>query len=257
MSGEFSDQSIDHHVEAIRVFVQPLIDAQQDRIHLQEFFNRVSESQPDLFDSLVQQPGRFQIKKQVVIRGKGKADVTTFSLTPQGPELGFPHKLPFTDDELPWPRDLTERIITCLQTLQGVHPSWKFVQVTKRRQVVFATGEVDSSNILRQRFAGGVPERAVDVGVGWADDDERYIHRITLNAKRRKSVVLQEVGGVQYQREEPTKEYGVEVVLEVANRRTAQPLDADALKIIFDHADTYYRTNVLSTLRGGGDANAP
>ncbi len=251
MEPKFTNQQIDHHVESVHVLVQPPIDVKADRLHLQEFYNRVSEDQPRLFDSLAQQPNSFEIKKQLVIPRKGRVEVVTFHVTPKGPVLLFPHRLPFMQDDVPWSNNkLNCDVVRCLETLQACHATWKYLQVKKRRELIFSTQSQHSSQIIHKRFALGVPEAAQEVGVRWADGNDLYDRKIVLSAAERKVVVQENVGGVQYQREAPEIEYGVQVVLEVSNRKLA-PLTSDAIQIVLDHADSYYKDTLLNILRGG------
>ena len=244
--------NVDHHVDAVRLLVQPPIDAKADRIHLQEFFNRASEDQPRLFDTLAQQPGLFEIKKQVVIPGKGRVEVATFFLTQQGPVLSFPRRLPFMPDEVPWSdKPLTEEIVRCLKTLCSCHPTWKYLQVTKRREVIFGTQSENSSEMIRRRFAPGVPSGTQQVGVRWTDGDDMYDRKVTVSAVERKNVIREDVGGLEYRREELTKEYGVQVVLEVSNRKL-KAMEPEELSIILDHADSYYNETLLKVIVDSG-----
>lgn len=253
MEYEFTEQKIDQHVEAVHVRVQPPIDAKADRIHLQEFYNRVSERQPRLFDSLAQQPGSFEIRKLLPIPGKGQMEVATFLLTPQGPVLSFPRRLPFLDDEVRWSDNLMDDIMTCLETLTECHGTWKILRIEKRREVIFATQARDSSSIIHKRFARGLPEDAQDVVVRWADNDDKYVRKISLTAMRRRDVVFQNVAGIHIQRQEPPAEYGIKVVVQVANRQAGRPLVRDDQRIILKHADEYYNETLLGILRGADD----
>ncbi|HUU97244.1 MAG TPA: hypothetical protein VM487_16020 [Phycisphaerae bacterium] len=255
MDYEFTESKIDQDVEVVRVGIQPPIDAKADRIHLQEFYNRVSEKQPHLFGTLTQAPNVFEIKKQLSVSGGGRVEIATFFWTPQGPTLSFPRKLPFMDDELPWAQDLTKEILDCLDTLQACHPARRVFRATKRREIVLSTGTIDSGEVIRARFATGLPENTQNVAVRWTDTDDMYDRKISLAALQKRNVVVQNVGGIEFQRQEPTEEFGIRMTLEVTNARTAKALEREDLKIILDHADTYYNETVWRILKGASNVD--
>lgn len=252
---EFTPNKIDHHVESVQLVVQPPIDAKADRVHLQEFYNRASERLPNLFDTLNQRPGTFEIKKLLVVAGKGQVEVPTFTLIPKGPLLSFPRKLPFLQDDVRWSENLVADVLTCVSTLLECLRTLKILQVIKRRDLIFTTELRDSSSVIRDRFAGRLPAHAQDVGVRWNDRDDKYDRLITLNAVRRRSLIIQTVDGLPYRRQAPTGEYGIQVVLDVASRPIRRPLAPEQLEIILNHADSYYNETLFNALNGEGDAN--
>lgn len=49
----FTREAINQHVETIGIDVRPPIEVKADRLKIQDFYNRVSDGYPKLFESLV------------------------------------------------------------------------------------------------------------------------------------------------------------------------------------------------------------
>lgn len=249
---EFTLMSLEQHVETIGVDVRPPIDIGGERLEIQDFYNRVSDVFPRLFESLVQSPQEFRIQKAIPIPGKGRIEITTFTITPRGPVFTFPRILPGFDEDFVWMKDLNADVIKCLGLLRERLPTLKFVRIGKIRELVFGVQGVNSDDLLRQRFTKNMPPDSTQMTVAWNEADARYNRKILINAVREHSLVVQNAGGVGTGRLDPTGEFGIKVVLDINNRRLAKHLEPDELQIILHHADTWYKENLLDRLNGGG-----
>lgn len=249
---EFTFMSLDHHVETIGVDVRPPIDIRGERVEIQEFYNRVSEDFPKLFESLVQGPQEFRIQKGIPIPGKGRVEITTFTITPRGPVFTFPRILPAFHEDFVWTKDLNDDVIKCLGTLRKHLPTLKFVRIGKVRELVFGSQDMNSNDVIRERFGKGVPSNSSGLTIGWNEADTQYNHKVLINAVQKHNVVVQNAGGIGAGRVEPSDEFGIKVVLDINNSRLDRHLEADELQIILHHADTWYNENLLDRLNGGG-----
>ncbi len=251
MAYEFTQTKIDSHIETFGIGPAAPIAPKDDRIHLQEFYNRASERFPELFETLAQGHRQFEIRKQISIPGKGNITATTFAIANGSPVFNVPHKLPVADDVFHWPNELSDSIRSCVRMLTQCLPTLKCMRVGKRREIVFVSNEEDPNAILKNRFAPNCPPEATDLLLRWNDADARYNRVIELQAVQKRTQVVQNVGGAPYARHEPTGERGIKLVLDVHNRIVAKPLDDDQIKIIWDSADDYYSARLLTILNGG------
>ena len=64
----FGPNHIDDHMEKVGVDVRPVIECKMERTKLFEFGNRLVDQYPGLFESLVQSPNDFQIRKKFIFR---------------------------------------------------------------------------------------------------------------------------------------------------------------------------------------------
>jgi hypothetical protein len=244
--------ALDHHVETIGIDVRPPIEIRTERLKIQDFYNRVSEDFPKLFESLVQGPQEFRIQKTIPIPGKGQVDIATFTITPRGPVFVLPRILPNFDEDFVWAADLNADVIKCLGLLREFLPTLKVLRIGKVRELVFGTGGDDSDAIIRERFGEAIPRNSEGLTVGWNEADEQYNRKVVLNAVRKHSVVIRSAGRIGTEHPEPKDEFGIKAVLDINNRRLDKHLEADELKIILDHADSWYEDRFLDRLNGDG-----
>lgn len=249
---EFSWMGLNQHVETIGIGVRPPIDIRAERVEIQELYNRLSEEFPKLFESLVQSPQEFRIQKAIPIPGKGRIEITTFTITPGGPVFTFPRILPDFDEDFVWTKDLNADVIKCLGILRRHLPTLKFVRIGKVRELVFGSEANNSNDIIRERFGKSIPPDSTELTIGWNEADSDYNRKILISAVRRHNLVVQNAGGSGTGRLEPTDEFGIKVVLDINNRRLDKHLEGDELQIILHHADTWYKENLLDRLNGGG-----
>jgi hypothetical protein len=247
---EFDATRVDQHIESIGVDMRPPIDVKADRAKVQEFYNRVSERYPKLFESLVQSPTQYQIKKQLPIPGQGTAEITTFTLTPRGPVFSFPKTLPGVYDEFAWSDDLNGVVIRCLAILQSHFPLTSYIRIGKVRDLIFDCGTENGDALIRERFCHGVPEGASGVEIGWNQADERYNCKVFISALRKERLRERTNGALPQHEGEPAQEYGIRVKLDVNNVRMDRKLEPEDLQIILQHADGVYSRNLYTLLRG-------
>ena len=245
----FSRERIDQHVEKCGIDVRPAIEIQLERQRIQEFYNVVSERFPDMFESLLQSPKQFQIKKQLPITAqKGNIEVTTFVLTPRGPVFIFSRKIAGLDDEFSWTSDVNGRVVECLEILRGFFPGVNFIRVGKIHELIYGCGDENSAEIVRARFTPNIASEATEVGIAWNEPDEEFNRKFQIAAVEGRSVTMANVGGVPVQQVAPARIFGIKVNLDVNNASVGQHLDSERIKAILDHADEVFRNRLPEVL---------
>ncbi len=250
---EFSLMALDEHVENIGVDVRPPIDIRADRLKIQDYYNQVSDALPHLFESLVQGPAEFRIQKTLPVVGKGRLDITTFTLTPRGPVFTFPRIIPDVGEDFLWSKDLTADVLQSLARLQQFFPMLRFVRIGKVRTLVFSCGKEDSNKILRERFARNLPPGSVGLSVGWNQSDEQYNRKIQVNSVRKGTLTTGKAEVMGQQQIEPTGEYGIRVTVDVNNLHLDKALEQEELRSILNYADRFFHDDLINVLNGRGN----
>jgi len=246
----FSFDKLDQHVEKVGVDVRPQIDIKGDAMHIRDFYGEISERFPKLFEVLVHSPTEFQIKKPLVIPGKGKIEVPTFVITPMGPVFTFPRKLPMFESGFAWAEDqpggINGVVVECMEILFGKYVKLRHrLRIGKVRELIFATKGVDSNGLIRERFAPGIPNGAGDIGIRWNDHASKPQYNCKIDIA---AVAKQVIGQPGMPAPVTQPEFGVQVNLDVNNRDMGKPLESEDMKIILDYADTVFETQLLTML---------
>lgn len=78
---KFSRAKIDEHTIKVGVDIRPVIECKLDRVKLFDVGQKLVDKYPNLFESLVQSPTEFLIRKKFVFPGKGEVDLPTLAIT--------------------------------------------------------------------------------------------------------------------------------------------------------------------------------
>lgn len=244
----FRKTAIEHHEESIGVDMRPPIDLKLDRQRVQQFYNLVSEKHGSIFESLEQRPQGFRITKPFTIPGKATLTVQTFVLHPRGPVFAFPRYV-MGHDSFPWPTSVNGVVLDCLKILRSQFPTHRFHRIGKVRRLVYGTGEMESPRVVREQFCSGIPAGSSSVTVGWNQASDQYNIKLSIESVEERNVQVGPAGGSVAQR---TGQFGVQVVLDVNNRKMDRPLEAEEMKIILERADQVYDEELLAILNGKG-----
>jgi hypothetical protein len=245
----FTRERIDQHVEQFGVTVRPAIEVHTERQRIQEFYNTASERYPDMFESLLQSPKEFQIKKTVPIAGsRGSLEFPTFVITPRGPVFVFTRALAGLDDEFVWPTDLNRRVIECLELLHGYLPTIKIIRIGKIRELMYDCGMLNSSKIIRDRFASNVRQEATDITIGWNESDDAYNRKFRISSVPAEAVVFQDVGPVPVPGGARPRGFAINVSLDVNNRSLDKTIPTSECEAILAHADEVFETRLQQVL---------
>ena len=233
----FSRERVVQLIESYGVDLRPPISVRDDRQHMQQFYNIVSESHRELFEALAQGPNEFVIKKAVPLPGgRGQAEMGTFKLHPRGAVFTFPIRIPAFDDDLTWPADLNTRVIDSLRQLIRFFPHVKIVRLGKIQDAIYGCDEENPAQIVRERFLGSVlPEEPLEAGVSWNEGNEDHNVVFEIRSVLSEAVITRTEGGQTIQ--ERQRKAGIQVKIDVNNRKIEAPLALEALESILEFAD--------------------
>ena len=243
----FGPNHIDDHMEKVGVDVRPVIECKMERTKLFEFGNRLVDQYPGLFESLVQSPNDFQIRKKFIFPGKGETDMTTLAVTVRGPLFIFPRKVSVFDEETNV--EPSEEIVKHgLRLFREIFPLKKIVRVGHVNEYIFSTDVTESTQLVAERFT------KIKVGVGGElslrvnrpVDDYNRIVQLEPVAKLKTSMHSPYEGEV--------KGYGVKVNVDFNNRDMTQELDESRILHILHDSWQFNKDQLYAFLNGTSEA---
>jgi len=245
---KFSKNKIDEHTEKVGVDIRPVIECKLDRVKLFDIGQKLVDKYPNLFESLVQSPTDFHIKKKFIFPGKGEADLLTLAITPRGVVFIFPRRSSVFEEDI-IQNNMQDITLDGLRIFRETFPGRIICRVGLVNEYIFNTGPVESIELVCARFTKlTIPSNGeILIKVNYPDDD--YNRKIELEPVRKIESVPEMPGRQQVQ------SYGIKVVVDFNNRDMNQNLDDDKILGILHKARQYNEKELYDFLNGsvGGE----
>jgi len=243
---EFSHTYIDDHTEKVGIDIRPVIEYKLDRHKLFEFGNKLVDKYPNLFESLVQSPSEFLIRKKFIFPGKGEIDLPTMAVSQRGPVFIFPRKIVAFEEETDLDRS-DVIVVDCLKIFRETFPGKKALRIGQVNEYIFSTTQLDSTKLISERFTqiSVPPNGEIRLRINCPSDD--YNRVIELEAVRK----IEPVPEIPDRNQ--TKGYGVKVTVDFNNREMSKDLDTDDIRIILHKASEYNQNNLYQFLNGSSE----
>lgn len=231
-SFKFSQTKIDEHTIKVGVDIRPVIECKLDRVKLFDVGQKLVDKYPNLFESLVQSPTEFLIRKKFIFPGKGEIDLPTLAITPRGVVFIFPQILSMFEEEIKL-NNIDDVSLDGLKIFRGSFPGKIFCRVGLVNEYVFNTGPMDSRKLICSRFTKiNVPHNGeIFLSVNRPDDD--YNRKIQLKAVQ-KTEKNPDIPGF-----DQVQSYGVQVIVDFNNRDMSKDLADDRILGILHKARQY------------------
>ncbi len=244
---KISQTNMEDHIEKIGIDVRPVIELKMEKDHLYTFYNQLTEKYPNLFESLVQAPNDFQVKKKFIFPGKGELEISTLAVTQRGLVLIIPHKVAVFDEETVV--DHTEEmVIEVIKIFRRNFSHKKICRVGQVNEYIFTLGQLRSISFLAERFTKitNVPsdgELRIRVNRP-VDDYNRSIEMWPVQKMQRKEDLnLPHVNA-----------YGLKVVVDFNNRNMGEDLDNDRIRGIIQSSSEFNKKELYEFLNMTGES---
>jgi len=240
---KFSKAKIDEHTEKVGIDIRPVIECKLDRVKLFDIGQKLVDKYPNLFESLVQSPTEFNIRKKFIFPGKGEADLLTLAITPRGVVFVFPRRSSVFEEEI-IQNNIQDVSLDGLKIFRETLPGRIICRVGLVNEYIFNTGPVESTELICSRFTKvTIPSNGeVILNINRPDDDHN------------RKIQLQPVQKLEKIPEIPSKEqvqsYGVKVIVDFNNRDMSQDLDEARILGILHKAKKYNENELYDFLNG-------
>lgn len=245
---KFSKSKIDEHTEKVGADIRPVIECKLDQEKLFHIGKELRDKYPNLFESLVQSPTEFNIRKKFIFPGKGEADLLTLAVTPRGVVFVFPRILSIFEEEIQL-NNIRDISLDGLKIFRETFPGKVICRVGLVNEYIFNTGPEQSIDLVCKRFTKVVipPNGEIVLSINRPDDD--YNRKIQLQPVLKVEKVPEIPDRQQIQ------SYGVKVVVDFNNRDMSKNLDDDKILSIIHRAQQYNEKELYDFLNGsfGGE----
>jgi len=240
---EFTKAKIDHHIEKVGVDIRPVFEMKLDRDKLYAVGQKLVDTYPNLFESLVQSPSNFRIMKKFVFP-KAEVEIATLSSTQRGIVFTFPRIISEIDEELELD-PIDDIIVECLKKFRATFAEKKIIRVGLVNDYIFGTAEIYGATIICERFT----KLSVPVG----GEIKLKINRPTDDYNR--SIELQPVRKVRQVPEVPEQvesfAHGIRVNVDFNNRDMSKNLDVGQILRILHEGQKYNDSDLYTFLNSG------
>ncbi|MBN2183344.1 MAG: hypothetical protein JW715_15650 [Sedimentisphaerales bacterium] len=239
----FSKTRIDEHTIKVGVDIRPVIEPKLDRVKLFDVGQKLVDKYPNLFESLVQSPTEFLIRKKFVFPGKGEVDLPTLAITPRGVVFIFPQRLSLFQEEIQL-NNIDDVSLDGLKIFRGSFAGKMFCRVGLVNEYIFDTGQIESTELVCSRFTKvKVPQNGeIVLNINRPDDD--YNKKIQLKPVQ-KIERDPNIPGV-----DQVSSYGVQVVVDFNNRDMSNDLDENHILGILHKGKQYNNNELYDFLNG-------
>jgi len=240
---KFSHTKIDDHIQKVGFDIRPVIEHKLDREKLFAIGKELVDKYPNLYESLVQSPTDFHIRKKFIFPGKGEIDFVTLGVAQRGPVFIFPRKLSIFDDEIELDR-VEDIVLECVKIFRHILPEKKLLRVGLVNEYVFNTGLLDSIRLICERFTklSGLENGEIRLRINRPADD--YNRNIEIQAVRK----LEAVPEIPDRRQ--TKNYGVKVMVDFNNLDVSRDLDNARILSVLHDAREFNENELYAFLNG-------
>jgi hypothetical protein len=231
----FKDNLIDQHFVKIAFNVMSPIELSSESTHLFELGRDLKKKYPHLFESLVESPTEFSIRKKFIFVGQGEVEQKTIIIAQHGMELNFPLKMAaFQDIEISKVPD-DPQIINIVDLFKYHIRGKKILRVGYIDERYYSVDNGPSVPLIRERFTQVASTQIRDNGeiflrFNLCNDDYNRVVSIESVAKQSLSL-LGQTG--------PIIGHGIKVVVDFNNRSIGQDLDNSKIVGIIANAKTY------------------
>jgi len=231
----FKDTLIDQHIVRIAFIVMPPIEIKTESTHLFDFGRELKDKYPDLFESLVESPTEFSIRKVFTFVSKGEIEQKTISIAQQGMELAFPLKLSvFQDVEISKIPD-DSIIINIVKLFKKYIRNKNILRVGYIDERYYSTSQEPSVHLIRNRFTH--VESMSDDGeifLRFNLCNDNYNRVVSIESVAKKSLSSSNQTG-------PIVGHGIKVVIDFNNRTVGNNLNDDEIIAIIANAKAYIK----------------
>jgi hypothetical protein len=236
----FKDNLIDQNFVKIAFNVMPLIELSVETTHLFELGRELKNKYPNLFESLVESPSEFSIRKKFTIFGQGEVEQKTLVIGQFGMELNFPLKLAaFQDKEICNVPDKSDiiKIVNCFKN--HIHNK-KILRVGYIDERYYSVDTGSSVPLIRERFTHIAQDKIPDDGeiflrFNLCTDD--YNRVVSIESVVKKALLPSGQTA-------STAGHGIKVVIDFNNRSVEQDLDENHIVNIIANANIYIKNNL-------------
>jgi len=239
---KFGPNQIDHHEEKIGIDIRPIIEYKLEREKLFDFGNKLVDKYPNLFESLVQSPNDFHIRKKFIFPGKGEIDLLTLGVTSKGPVFVIPRVVSLFEEETQLGRS-EDIVIDIIKIFQKSFPTRNIFRVGQVNEYIFSTGAEDSTKLLAERFTNKIsipPNGELKIRINVPNDD---YNRIIEMEPAKKIEAVPEIPGQTH-----VKGFGIKVVVDFNNRDMSQNLEKSRILSILHDSSEYNRGDLYKFL---------
>jgi hypothetical protein len=245
---KFSKTKIDEHTQKVGIDIRPVIECKLDRVKLFDIGQKLVDKYPNLFESLVQSPTEFHIRKKFIFPGKGEVDLLTLAITPRGVVFVFPRRSSVFEEEI-LQNNIQEISLDGLKIFRETFPGRIICRVGLVNEYIFNTGPIESSELVCSRFTkiSVPPNGEIILIINRPDDDHN--RKIQLQPVQK----LEKIPEIP--RKEQVQSYGVKVIVDFNNRDMSYNLDDTTILGILHKAKQYNETELYDFLNGsfGGE----
>ena len=240
---KFSKNKIDEHTIKVGIDIRPVIECKLDRVKLFDVGQRLVDKYPNLFESLVQSPAEFLIRKKFIFPGKGEVDLPTLAITPRGVVFIFPRVIGIFQEEIQFD-NIDDIILDGLKIFRGGFAGKIFCRVGLVNEYIFNTGQEESTELVCSRFTKiKVPSNGeMLLNINCPDDDYNKKIQIQPAQKIEKDP---NIPGI-----EQIRSYGVQIIVDFNNRDMSKDLDEDRILGILHKARQYNNKELYEFLNG-------
>ncbi len=237
---------LDQHVATFGIDVFPAIEIPAERTRLNMFYEEAHNEWPDLFEGLMASDIEFRISKtfrrQPETRGGPALPVHTLELTPRGPLVRFPLKLPMPIGVTNLEGAFRERFDAIRKLFFKHLPGRQLMRVGLVRDLVFSTSGQRCDPILAaaSEFAGAQLQGGV---CRFSYRDERCNILVQIDPVQAMTVTQLPVGATVSQH----GGYGLHVQLDV-NNATIRPLADNDIDEIIERAVSFWPKKLVEYL---------
>lgn len=243
MTYEFTEAKAVRWIERIGVDVRPPIEIRLEEERFQTFSKKARKEFPQLFDRMVLGDQQFEMLKTLAYPGKSEVEVRTFVMTPRGPVIAFPRRIPEIDLEPDLP-EANSTFVTCMKRFLECFPSQKIIRVGKVNEYVFECGEINSLRLVSDRFVNmQIPETGevrIRANLRTAD----YNRIFTIEPVKQ----MRQTGP--YSPPEETG-FGVKVTADFNNCDLDKEMGEAGWLTVLNSADLFFRDEMYGVLNGG------
>ncbi len=219
---KFSKTKIDEHTIKVGVDIRPVIECKLDRVKLFDVGQKLVDKYPNLFESLVQSPTEFLIRKKFIFPGKGEADLATLAITPRGVVFIFPQTLSMFQEEIQI-NDIDDVSLDGLKIFRESFAGKIICRVGLVNEYIFNTGQTESTKLVCSRFTKMKipPNGEIILNINRPDDD--YNRKIQIQPAQ-KIERDPNIPGI-----DQVRSYGVQVIVDFNNRDMSKDLNEDKI----------------------------
>lgn len=237
----FDSAHIDDHVEKIGVDVRPAIERKLERTHLVEFAHDIVEQYPNIFESTVQSPTEFSIRKKFIFPGKGEVDLATLVLSPRGLVFIFPRRIAIFQEDIDLGR--TEDVLAnCLRHFRRRFSHKTIIRVGQVNEYIFNLNQTESTDFLAHRFTKLAIPSDGELRIRLNRPNNDYNRIIQMEAVHK----IEQVPGVPSAQQ--VSGHGLKIMVDFNNRDTSADIVPERISAIISASRQFNKVDLYAFL---------